>query len=80
MHTPGPWFIRPIPGTIGYDVIAQTGRAVARFMSADDAALIHAATDLLAALADLVENEPHADTERWTRAHDAIAKAKGSKP
>ena len=75
-HTPGPW--RTMPSGRGGIPIANTGAILCRVESPDDAALIAAAPDLLAALRKI---EQQADYGQMDACRDiaraAIAKAEG---
>ena len=53
-HTPGPWYNRQHSGNTSRVIIAPDGAAVFIVYSIEDARLIAAAPDLLAALNDLL--------------------------
>lgn len=84
-HTPGSWkIIETEPGIAAdMDVVADTG-LIARVIAADDAVLIAAAPDLLAALCALLRDCEHLGFEGKNtasvkqRARAAIAAATGS--
>jgi len=84
-HTPGPWIATPTTGnpsnpyTARMDIVATSGEWNPAFVAGDilpeDARLISAAPDLLAALERLAH--PMADDEDLDYAREVIAKAKG---
>lgn len=84
MHTPGPW--EPVDTkTGGFHVYADSSTHVASWMSLDNARLIAAAPDLLAACKDVVELLEGIDPDhvqgsgprKMEYAKKAIAKAEG---
>lgn len=85
-HTPGPWIVTPTtcgnprkPYGLRMDVVTTSGEWNPAFVAGDilpeDARLIAAAPDLLAALERLAH--PMADDEDLDYARAIIAKAKG---
>jgi hypothetical protein len=84
-HTPGPWDIDPASEEDGGCSITANGKTVAWHVSKENAPLIAAAPELLAALRDLeamAERYRPAGApipESQKRARSAIAKATGGK-
>ena len=82
-YTPGPWRRQVIAPTFDQTLIQTDDgkRSIARVYKKDDAHLIAAAPDLLAALAALIEDcEAHGLTDNdahLREARNAITKAKG---
>lgn len=83
-HTPGPWEYREIPhskgiGHFNYSITYALSR-VAQVIAEEDAALIAAAPDLLAALEDIVNDAPILAEGKGVLGQNAlaaIAKARG---
>lgn len=83
-HTPGPWAVESTEYSSSsspqYEVYAEAGDCVAVCDSEDDALLVAAAPNLLAALESACANRlPCADLPEsvWDKVHAAIAKTRG---
>ena len=75
-HTPGPWTIRKIFNR-HWEILNSAGYWIGRARGEENAHLIAAAPDLLAALIDVRDNARDDSPEMWARVDAAIAKATG---